>query len=114
MPACRRTHVLLRAWYTPRRADGIEVIAAAAGRAVAGHGHWAAAAALGVLHGTASGWLRFLRARAGALRQHAIANSVGSATTHRPPREPAGSPLNVVAAAVDCAMRNFGYGPQMT
>jgi hypothetical protein len=33
-------------------------------------------------------------------------------------RSPAGSPLgdalNAAAAAVDCARRNFGHGPQMT
>ena len=35
-----------------------------------------------------------------------------------PPSEPAGSPLgdalNALAAAVDCARRNFGHGPEMT
>ena len=34
------------------------------------------------------------------------------------PSKPAGSPLgdalNAVAAAVDCARRNFGHGPEMT
>ena len=66
------------------------MIAAAAGRAVAGHGHWAAAAALGVLHGTASGWLRCLRARAGALRQHAISQlgRLGYYAPGRPASQP--------------------------
>jgi hypothetical protein len=118
---CRscRTHILLPAWCAPRRADGIEVIGVAAGLAMAGHGHRPVAAALGVPAGTVRGWLRRLRARAGALRQHA-AGELGRLGYYPPgpPREPAGTPLgdalNAVAAAVDCAMRNFGYGPQMT
>ena len=86
---------------------------------MAGHGHRAAATALGVPPGTARGWLRRLRARAVPLRQHAI-GELGRLGYYPPgpPRESAGSPrgdaLNAVAAAVDCAMRNFGYGPEMT
>ena len=64
--------VLLPSWCAPRRADGIEVIGAAAGLAMAGHGHRSVAAALGVPAGTVRGWLRRLRARAGQLRAHAI------------------------------------------
>jgi hypothetical protein len=65
------------------------------------------------------GWLRRLRARAGHLRAHAI-GELGQLGFYAPgpPSEPAGSPLgdalNAVAAAVDCARRNFGYGPEMT
>ena len=70
--SCRRTRVLLPSWCAPRRADGIEVIGAAAGLAMAGHGHRSVAAALGVPAGTVRGWLRRLRARAGQLRAHAI------------------------------------------
>ena len=70
--SCRRTRILLPSWCAPRRADGIEVIGAAAGLAMAGHGHRPIAAALGVPAATARGWLRRLRARAGQLRAHAI------------------------------------------
>jgi hypothetical protein len=70
--SCHRTHILLPSWCAPRRADGIEVIGAAAGAAMAGAGHRPIAAALGVPPGTVRGWLRRLRARAGALRSHAI------------------------------------------
>ena len=117
--SCRRSHVLLPAWSAPRRADGIEVIGAAAGLAMAGHGHRPIAAALGVPPGTARGWLRRLRARAEPLRQHAT-GELGKLGYYPPgsAREPAGSPLgdalNAVAAAVDCARRNFGYGPETT
>ena len=109
----------LPSWCAPRRADGIEVIGAAAGLAMAGAGHRAVAAALGVPAGTVRGWLRRLRARAGQLRAHAIGelNGLGFYPPG-PPWKPAGSPLgdalNAVAAAVDCARRNFGHGPQMT
>ena len=111
--------ILLPSWCAPRRADGIEVIGAAAALAMAGAGHRPAAAALGVPAGTVRGWLRRLRARAGQLRAHAIGelNGLGFYPPG-PPSEPAGSPLgdalNAVAAAVDCARRNFGHGPQMT
>ena len=117
--SCRRTHILLPSWCAPRRADGIEVIGAATGAAMAGAGHRPIAAALGVPPGTVRGWLRRLRARAGALRSHAI----GELTQlgfypPGPPREPAGSPLadalNAVAAAADCAIRQFGLGPERT
>ena len=37
--SCRRTRILLPSWCAPRRADGIEVIGAAAGLAMAGAGH---------------------------------------------------------------------------
>ena len=117
--SCGRTRVLLPAWCAPRRADGIEVIGAAAGLAMAGAGHRPIAAALGVPAGTARGWLRRLRARAEPLRQHAIGelNGLGYYAPGAP-SEPAGSPLgdalNAVAAAVDCARRNFGHGPEMT
>ena len=99
--------------------DGIEVIGAAAGLAMAGAGHRPIAAALGVPAGTVRGWLRRLRSRAEPLRQHAIGelNWLGFYPPG-PPSEPAGSPLgdalNALAAAVDCARRNFGHGPEMT
>ena len=117
--SCRRTRILLPSWCAPRRADGIEVIGAAAGLAMAGAGHRPVAAALGVPAATARGWLRRLRARAGQLRAHAIGELGGLGFyPPGPPSEPAGSPLgdalNAVAAAVDCARRNFGHRPGMT
>ena len=117
--SCHRTRILLPAWCAPRRADGIEVISAAAGLAMAGHGHRPIAAALGVPAGTVRGWLRRLRGRAEPLRQHAIGElNWLSFYPPGPPWKPAGSPLgdalNAVAAAVDCARRNFGHGQQMT
>ena len=96
-----------------------DVIGAAAGLAMAGHGHRSIAAALGVPAATVRGWLRRLRARARQLRAHAIGelNGLGFYPPG-PPSEPAGSPLgdalNALAAAVDCARRNFGHGPEMT
>ena len=117
--SCRRTRILLPSWCAPRRADGIEVIGAAAGLAMAGAGHRPIAAALGVPAATARGWLRRLRARARQLRAHGIGelNGLGFYPPG-PPSKPAGSPLsdalNALAAAVDCARRNFGHGPEMT
>lgn len=70
--SCRRTRILLPSWCAPRRADGIEVIGAAAGLAMAGAGHRATAAVLGVPAATVRGWLRCLHAHAGQLRTHAI------------------------------------------
>lgn len=117
--SCRRTHLLLPSWCASRRTDGIEVIGAAAGLAMAGAGHRPIAAALGVPAGTVRGWLRRLRGRAEPLRQHAIGelNWLGFYPPG-PPRKLAGSllgeALNALAATVDCARRNFGYGPEMT
>jgi hypothetical protein len=57
--------------------------------------------------------------QAAQLRAHAIGelNGLGFYPPG-PPSEPAGSrlgdALNTLAAAVDCARRNFGQGPQMT
>ena len=85
---------MLPSWCAPRRADGIEVIGAAAGLAMAGAGHRPVAAALGVPAATARGWLRRLRANARQLRAHAIGelNGLGFYPPG-PPSEPAGSPL---------------------
>jgi hypothetical protein len=100
--SCRRTHILLPSWCASRRADGIEVIGA-----------------LGVPPGTVRGWVRRLRSRAGVLRSHAI-GELTALGWYPPgsPSEPAGSPLgdalNAVAAAVDCARRRFGFGPEQT
>jgi len=65
------------------------------------------------------GPLRRLRANAGQLHAHAI-GELGGLGFYPPglPSEPAGSPLgdalNALAAAVDCARRNFGHWPEMT
>jgi len=86
---------------------------------MAWHSHEVVAAVLRVAAATACGWLRRLRGRAEPLRQHAIGelDSLGFYPPG-PPFEPAGSALgdalNALAAAVDCAPRNVGYGPQMT
>lgn len=69
---CGRTHVVLPAWCTPRRAHGTGVIAAAAGAALDGTGHRVIAARLGVPAATVRGWLRRLRAQAEPLRCHAM------------------------------------------
>ena len=115
--SCRRTRILLPSWCAPRRADGIEVIGAAAGLAMAGAGHRPIAAALGVPAATARGWLRRLRARARQLRAHGIGelNGLGFYPPGPPSqarRSPLGEALNALAAAVDCARRNFGHGPR--
>ena len=90
MPVLRPDAHLAAAWCAPRRADGIEVIGAAAGLAIAGHGHRAVAAALGVPARPVRGWLRRLRARAGQLRAHAIGelNIVGLLPRDRRPSLP--------------------------
>lgn len=118
--SCRRTHVLLPAWCAPRRRDGIEVIGAAAGMAMTGHGHRRIAAALGVPAGTARGWLRRLRANAGPLRHGALDELARyPARAPGPWCEPSGSPLgdalNALAAAVALARGLPGHdGPEMT
>jgi hypothetical protein len=70
--SCQATHVLVPSWCAPRRADGIEVIPVAAGLALRGYGTARTGAQLGVPPGTARGWLRRLRARAGDIRQQAM------------------------------------------
>ena len=54
-----------------------------------------------------------------SLRQHTIGELGGLGFyPPGPPSEPAGSALgdalNALAAAVDCARRNVGYGPEIT
>lgn len=118
--SCRRTHVLLPAWCAPRRRYGIEVIGTAAGMAMAGHGHRAVAAALGVPAETVRGWLRRLRANAGPLRLGALGELARyPARAPGPWCGPSGSPpgdaLNALADAVALARRLPGHGgPEMT
>ena len=113
--SCRRTHILLPSWCAPRRADGIEVIGAAAGGAMADAGHRPIAAALGVPPGTVRGWLR----RRGPGRRPAQPRDgrAGPAgLLSAPGRRGAGrSPLaDALNAAADCAIRQFGFGPELT
>ena len=68
--SCRRTHILLPPWCAPRRRTGSRSSAPRRawrwpGLAMAGHGHRAVSAVLGVPAGTVRGRLRRLRARAG-------------------------------------------------
>jgi hypothetical protein len=104
--ACGRTHVVLPAWCTPRRAHGTGIIATAAGAALDGTGHRVIAARLGVPAGTVRGWLRRLRARAAPLRCHAM---------RQQPPGPASSttPLTALAAAVHAARCRLGGGPDL-
>ena len=95
------------------------MIGAAAGAAMGGAGHRPIAAVLGVPPGTVRGWLRRLRVRAGALRSHAIGELAQLGFyPPGPPCRSAGSALadalNAVAAAADCAIRKFGFGPELT
>ena len=86
--SCHRTRIILPSWCAPRRADGIEVIGAAAGLAMAGAGHRPIAAALGVPAATVRGWLRRLRGRARAAppARHRRAELAWAST--RPGRRP--------------------------
>lgn len=114
--ACGRAHVVLPGWCAPRRAHGIEVIATAAGAALDGTGHRAAAAHLGVPAGTVRGWLRRLRQQAEPLRCYAM-RQLAIFDPQAPPPGPAGSPLAdalaALAAAVHAARCRPGYGPDL-
>lgn len=116
--ACHVTFVLLPAWCAPRRADAIEVIAAAAIAAAGGYGPKAIGCWLSVPDSTVRGWLRRLRARAGQLRSYAIGELASFDSATPLPREPAGSPLgdalDTVAAVTHAAQRKLGYGPELT
>jgi len=105
--SCRRTHILL-AWCAPRRADGIEVMAA--GAAMRGLGHRPIAADLGGATGTVRGWLRRLRAHAEPLRGYAMGELawLGGSTgiMPAPVASPLGDALNAVAAAACSGSRN--------
>jgi len=104
--SCRATHVLLPSWSVPRRADAAGVIASAAvASALHGTGTARIGAQLGVPAATVRGWLRRLRARAGAMRQDAM-TIFGRITGGRdaPYPEPSGSPLgDALSAVAACA-----------
>ena len=65
---CGATHVLLPAWLTARRRDGVEVIGDALHRAALGEGHRRIAERLGRPPDTVRGWLRAARRNAGPVR----------------------------------------------
>jgi Domain of unknown function (DUF6431) len=103
--SCQATHILLPSWMAPRRADATGVIAAAAvASALHGTGTARIGAGLGVPAGTVRGWLRRLRARAGAMRQDAM-TVFGRITGGRDAAfpEPSGSALgDALSAAAAC------------
>jgi len=104
--SCQATHILLPSWMASRRADAIGVIAAAAvTSALHGTGTARIGADLGVPAATVRGWLRRLRAGAGAMRQDAMA-VFGRLTAGRdaPFPEPSGSALgDALSAGAACA-----------
>ena len=103
--SCQATHVLLPSWMASQRANTVGVIAAA-GVASALHGTGGAVGAdLGVPAATVRGWLRRLRARAGAMRQDAmVIFGCLTAGCDAPYPEPSGSALgDALSAVAACA-----------
>ena len=104
--SCKATHILLPSWMASRRADAVGVIAAAAvASALHGTGTARIGADLGVPAATVRGWLRRLRARAGAMRQEAM-TTFGRITAgcDAPFPEPSGSALgDALSAVAACA-----------
>jgi transposase-like protein len=104
--SCAATHILLPSWMASRRADAVGVIASAAvASALHGTGTARIGADLDVPAATVRGWLRRLRARAGAMRQDAMV-IFGHLTAGRdaPFPEPSGSALgDALSAVAACA-----------
>ena len=104
--SCAATHILLPSWMAARRADAVGVIAAAAvASALHGTGTARIGADLDVPAATVRGWLRRLRARAGAMRQDAMV-IFGRLTAgcDAPFPEPSGSALgDALSAVAACA-----------
>lgn len=109
---CRRTHVLLPAWYAPRRAHGVEVIATALGGRLRGQGYRVIGEDLDVAAATVRGWSRRITARAEQLRC-AATRQLYCLDPTAPPVEPTGSllgdALEALAAVVDATRRRLGY-----
>ncbi len=113
--ACDVTHLIVPAWCAPRRAHALEVIGTAAAAALAGSGHRAIGAGLGVPADTVRGWLRRLRSRAEELRCHALGELAvfgGDRCDHLlPSGSPLGDALTALTAVVRAVQRRLpGYG----
>lgn len=104
--SCHATPILLPSWLAARRTDAVGVIAAAAAAsALHGTGTARIGADLGIPAATVRGWLRRLRARAGAMRQDAMV-IFGRLTAgcDAPYPEPSGSALgDALSAVAACA-----------
>jgi transposase-like protein len=103
--SCRATQVLLPAWCLPRRADAVEVVAAALIAKAGGDGFRRIAARLDRSPWTVRAWLR--RARGGHLRwlreravEHAANLDREVLAAEAVPRDAIGSALSGLAAAV--------------
>lgn len=109
---CGRTQVLLPAWYAPRRAHGVEVIATALGGRLRGQGHRVIAEELDVAADTVRGWSRRVSARAEQLRCSATLR-LYDLDPSAVPAEPSGSvladALSALAATVGAARRRLGW-----
>jgi hypothetical protein len=108
--SCRVTHVLLPAFYVPRRAYSVEVIGAALLGKADGRGHREIADGLGVPAATVRGWLRGVQRGASALIAQAI-TAAGSAGVgwfdHRSPASWRGGELAEALDALAVAARGF-------
>src|SRR5258708_22998356 len=90
--ACGVTHALLPAFVLARRLDAAEPVGAVIGQVAGGAcGVRRAAAAAGVPHTTARGWVRRVTARAGGLAGSfsAVAGGLGGGGGRPPPEAPA-------------------------
>ena len=101
--SCAATHVLLPAEVAPRRADTVEVVAAALLAHHGGAGYRAIAADLHVPPDTVRSWLRRITARAQWLRQQATAWAY-QRDPELPPITPTGSALGDAVQALGVAV----------
>lgn len=112
--SCKATHMMLPSWTAPRRAGAVAVITSAAlVSAQRGAGTMRIGAELGVPAATVRGWLRRLRARAGAMHQDAMtAHGTITAGRDAPYPEPSasarGDALPAVAVCAHAAITCHG------
>ncbi len=102
---CRVSHVVLPAWYMPRRGHGVEVVGQALlGKAVDGQGHRRVAQTLGLAQGTVRGWLRGAARTASQLTAQAV-RAVGVSADVWAQRSTRRYPAGELTAAIDALAR---------
>lgn len=111
---CNATHVVLPAWYVPRRSYTVEVVGRVLLAGARTESRHRVAERLGVPVGTVASWLTAARKAAASLVRHAYEVAQHAVRQHRSAAHSLGNNLAEALDALGDAAREFVHGPSST